>query len=277
MRDVRAVAAFAALLSVGQCAEAVTPVPRQPTNITYDNDYDNFYQEAFHALMARVRAAVPRAYQTVTRSWGLEYPGLTHPLTVQIKELSSDTLVRQKVAYVQAQGMGNDLRQVMVFDLGAYLQFPQENIDEIVTHEMGHVVLQDVESGPHTAPIPSWLNEGLAQSIDQEGKERLEKDVESIRRTGAPLVLCKLDEPVDEFSHGPFNTNSGCYPEFYLAVQRLKQLGGPRFIPDLMAGLREGRSLEEQLPSLVKMDWDDFQRDVRHYSEDVFNGRQAIP
>ena len=269
--------AIIVILFAGRSANAAIPAPREPVNITFDEEYDVFYQEAFHALMPRVKAAIPRAYQTVTKAWNLEYPGLLHPLTVQLKELSGDTLVRQKVAYVQARGVGSDLRQVMVVDLGAYKQFPQENVEEIATHEMGHVVLQDVESGPHTAPIPSWLNEGLAQSIDQEGKERLQNDVEMLRRTGIPLVLCKLDEPVDEFFNGPFNLNSGCYPEFFLAVQRLKQLGGPRTISNLMAGLRDGKTLADQLPALAGMDWDAFQREVTRYSEDVFNGRQPIP
>lgn len=273
----RTIPAITVFLMAGRGVTASPPVPRAPSNITYDEEYDVFYQEAFHALMPRVKAAIPRAYQTVIKAWNLDYPGLLHPLTVQLKQLPDDNLVRQKVAYVQARGAGNDLRQVMVFDLGAYKQFPEENIEEIATHEMGHVVLQDVESGPHTAPIPSWLNEGLAQSIDQEGKERLENDVETLRRTGAPLVLCQLDEPVDEFFNGPFNLNSGCYPEFYLAVQRLKQLGGPRTISRLMAGLRDGKTLADQLPALAGMDWNAFQREVTRYSEDVFNGRQPIP
>ena len=277
MRTAWLILVLSVFLFPGRSAAAANPAPREPSNITYDEEYDVFYQEAFHALLARVKAAIPRAYRTVTQAWGLEYPGLLHPLTVQIQEISSDTLVRQKVAYVEAKGAGNDLRQVMVLDIGAYRQSPHENIEEIVTHEMGHVVLQDLETGPHAAPIPSWLNEGLAQSIDQEGKERLAGDVETLHRTGAPLVLCRLDEPVDEFSHGPFNVNSGCYPEYYLAVQRLKQLGGPRTIPSLMAGLREGKTLEDQLRALAGMDWDAFQREVARYSADVFNGREPVP
>ena len=164
-------------------------------------------------------------YAAITTQWNLHYPGLLHPLTVQAKEIPSDTLRRWKVAYVQPIGRGDDLRQFLVLDIGNYIQNPHINYNLIVMHEMAHVIIGDVEAGPRALPVPAWFNEGYAQSVTTEGHWRVQEEIAEIHRTGEPALECDIDGPVDEFAHGPFNAK--CYSEFYLSVQYLRQPGRP--------------------------------------------------
>jgi hypothetical protein len=248
------------------------------SNVTFDDDHDVFYQEQFHTLQAHAKEAIPRAYKSVIQQWNLrDTGGLVHPLTVQIKKLDSDTLVRTKVAYVQPQGFGSGLQQFLVIDIGCYMQHPDEDIDSILTHEMAHVILLDIESEASAAPIPPWFNEGLAQSVTSEGSKRVRTDIMWRHRSGAPLLLCDLEGPVDEFGHGPFNLNGGCYPEYYLAVQRLKQLGGPQTLPKVINGLRQGTKMPDIIASITGMDWPSFKKEVNQYSTAVFEGEKPVP
>src|SRR5439155_22336992 len=134
---------------------------------------------------------------------------------------------------------------------------------------------QDVQASPGAAAIPAWFNEGLAQSVTTEGRQRVEGDINALEDSGESLLLCDLDGPVDEFAHGPYNAS--CYPEYYLAVQRLKQRGGTRVLSKILQGLQHGTKLPELLPSLTGMDWPVFEKDVENYTRDVFSGVQSIP
>ena len=246
------------------------------SNLTFDEEYDVFYQEPFHVILPRAKDIVPRAYRRVIRQWGLEDSGgLGHPLLVQIKQLNSKTIRRWEAAYVESRGSGNNLRQSLVIDIGAYVENPDEDLNLVITHEMAHVSLMDVIAGPQAAPIPPWFNEGLAQSVTREGRDRVKADIASLRQTDAHLLLCDLDGPLDEFAHGPFN--GGCYPEFYLAVRRLEQLGGPQTLRKAITGLRQGVKLPDLTPSLTGMDWSFFKREAEHYTDDVFAGLKPVP
>ena len=268
------VVGFSFLFALSNLSAAVSPL-YQPVNITFDQAYDVFYQQPFHQLFARVKDTVPLAYAHITKEWGLNYPGLLHPLTVQIKEIPSDTLRRWKAAYVESRGQGDSLRQFLVVDIGCYMQDPKEEIERIVTHEMAHVILQDIQAAPSSAPIPAWFNEGLAQSVTPEGRLRVENDKEELEDSGESLLLCDMDGPVDEFAHGPYNAK--CYPEYYLAVQRLKQRGGPHVLSNILDGLQKGTPVPDLMPSLIGEDWPAFKKDVDGYTHDVFAGSKPIP
>jgi len=252
---------------------------RDLTNITYDTDYDLFYQDQFHILYPKVRELVPLAYETVLKQWGLkDTGGLNYPLTVQIKKIESHTLQRWEAAYVQAQGDGQSLRQSLVLDIGSYMQNPQEDITLIITHEMAHVILRDNLTGPDVAPIPSWFNEGLAQSVTHEGSQRVKSDVARLRQqeySTGHLLFCDLDGPVDEFAHGAYN--GGCYPVFYLAVKRLEQLGGPQTLRRVILGLRNGTPMRDLVRSITRLDWPSFQRDLETYTNRIFDGSVPVP
>ena len=130
-------------------------------------------------------------------------------------------------------------------------------------------------TGPQAAAIPPWFNEGLAQSSTPEGHDRARGDIQGLAYSGLEPVLCDLDGPVDEFAHGPFNGK--CYPEFYLAVQRLKQLGGYDLIPKVIRGLRNGTKLPDLMPSLIGKDWPAFKQDAEDYTSKVLAGLKPVP
>lgn len=246
-----------------------------PLNVTFDEDYDLFYQEPFHVLMGRAKHIIPQAYQNLTRQWGLRYPGLLHPLTVQVKKLSSDTLRHWQAAEVQQEWVGSRLRQTLILDIGCYLQNPREKIDLILTHEMAHVLLADLAADPTAVPIPPWFNEGLAQSVTDEGQSRVRQDLIEVDLYGVSPVLCDLEGPVDEFAHGPFNAR--CYPEYYLAVQRLKQLGGPQTLAKVITGLQQGTKMPVLIESITGLTWPSFKKDADRYSREVLDGAKPIP
>jgi hypothetical protein len=249
---------------------------RDLTNITYDDNYDLFYQTAFHALSPIVRDAVPRAYERIVRKWGLEdIGGLRHPLTVKIEKIKSPTLQRWQAAYVESRGSGSELRQKMVIDIGVYMEHPDEDVRSVITHEMAHVLLADVTTGSKRGPIPPWFNEGLAQSMTREGKDRVQGDKDRLQERGEHLLLCELDGPLDEFAHGPFNGN--CYPEFYLALRRLQQLGGPSAVPKCIQGLHDGAAMPDLVRTVTGMSWTDFKQDVNRYAAAVFADQHPVP
>jgi hypothetical protein len=269
------VAALAALTVLVAPSPALGAKPDSPVNITYKQDYDLFYQDQVRVMMPRTQAIIPRAYHRITQQWHLQYPGLLHPLTVQFEEIPSETLRRWKVSYLETQGSGDGMRFTLVVDIGAYLEHPDEDLEIILTHEMAHAVLRDVEAGPQASPIPPWFDEGMAQSTTHEGRDRVRQDIQELSRSGGSLLLCDLDGPVDEFAHGPFNAS--CYPEYYLAVRRLRQLGGPHTLEKIIPGLQDGRRMTDLILEITKMDWAAFQKNVARYAEAVFAGSQPIP
>ena len=211
-----------------------------------------FYQEQFYALLALAREAVPKSYDAIADAqWNLHYPGLIHPLTVQAKEITSDTLVRWKVAYVQPVGRGNGLRQFLV---NRHRQLHSKPARQLQPHrgctKWSNVIIGDVEAGTGRAcRFRLWFNEGFAQSVTTEGRWRVQEEMAEIRRTGEPALECDIDGPVDEFAHGPFNAK--CYSEFYLSVQYLRHLGGSTTLVKVLSGLRQGTPMTDLIYSLT--------------------------
>ena len=171
--------------------------------------------------------------------------------------------------------MGDDLRQSLVVDLPHHLLYPGENLEGIIYHEMAHAVIRDAVSNPTAAGIPTWFNEGLAQSVTSEGLTRTQEDFKRYGHSDAGAILCDLNGTVDEFLHGEFNF--GCYTQFYLAVKRLLQLAGKDAIPKIIVGLHDGIPLPEVIRQITTLAWPAFQQDVAQYTQDVFAGTQPIP
>lgn len=248
------------------------------SNVTFDEDVDPFYQDQTRVLLPRIKETIPRAYDQITRQWGITlHDGLAHPVTVQLKEIPSETLQRRVAAYVRPEGFGDNFHQTLVLDIGAYMQNAHEDVEIIITHEMSHVILHDIESVNPGMRIPPWFDEGLAQSASAEGHKRVQSDIWGLHYTHAPLLLCDLDGPVDEFANGPSTLNSGCYPEYFLAVQRLRQMGGPHTFRTVIERLRAGEGMHPIVQSLTGMDWPSYKKEVEDYAGKVFSGSKPIP
>ncbi len=178
-------------------------------NLTYDETYDGFHRKEFDELLAKAKNTIPKAYRTITRRWGYadRQDGFVHPIIVQVKDLPSASLDSPLGGYVHSQGYGTGLRQNYVIDIVSQIKHPDSYTEGLFMHETAHAVLRDVvDQGPPRI-IPAWFNEGLAQSVTQEGYSRVRMDFQKWGHSDAKALLCDLDSPVDEFAHGHF----GCY------------------------------------------------------------------
>jgi len=242
--------------------------------IQFVESYAGSHVSEFNELLGQVKSIVPTALSYITGRWGL--PNTLHyPLIVSLIDAPSTIPGRPVAAYVRSARQGDELRQVLVVDLSHHLLYPTENLENVLYHEMAHVVLQDAVTRPAAAGIPQWFNEGLAQSVTTEGKERTQYDFTRYGHTDARAVICDLNGNVDAFYHGEYNF--GCYTYFYLAVQRLIALGGNEALPAVITGLRDGRPLPVLIGQITQKDWPAFQRDVERYTRDVFAGTTPIP
>jgi hypothetical protein len=243
-------------------------------SIQFAESYAGSHQAEFAELLAQAKIMVPGAVAYITSQWNL--PNQLHsPFLVTITDVPSKDQARPLAAYVRAVTYGNELRQVMVIDLQHHLLYPNDNLERIIYHEMAHAILRDAIAVSGSAEIPTWFNEGLAQSVTPEGLERTEDDFKRWGHSDARAVLCDLNGKVDEFLHG--EQNFGCYTYFYLATKRLLQLGGKDAIPKIISGLRAGVPLQTLIHQLTTLDWQAFQREAERYTLDVFGGRQPIP
>ena len=140
---------------------------------------------------------------------------------------------------------------------------------------MAHAVLRDAVANQGAAPIPTWFNEGLAQSVTSEGTARTQEDFKRWGHSDARAVLCDLNGKIDEFLHG--EQNFGCYTYFYLSAKRLIQLGGKDTVPKIISGLSGGIPLPEIIRRLTSLDWPSFQHEAERYALEIFAGNQPIP
>ena len=155
------------------------------------------------------------------------------------------------------------------------MQNPTENLDNLLYHEMAHAILQDVVTSPGAAGIPQWFNEGLAQSVTPEGHDRTAETFKRYGHSDVRALLCDLNGGVDTFFHGEYNF--GCYTQYYLAVQRLIQLGGKDAIVTVITGLHNGVPLPGVILQVTRLDWSAFQHEIERYTRDVFSGNVPIP
>ncbi len=246
----------------------------QTVSIRFQESYAGIHQAEFSDLLSQVKTILPAALAYITGQWGL--PNTLHsPLTVTITDVPSANAGRPLAAYVRSVRYGNELRQVLVVDLQHHLLYPGENIDNLLYHEMAHAILQDAVAGPTAAGIPQWFNEGLAQSVTTEGRDRTADDYKQWGHSDARAVICDLNGNVDAFYHGEYNF--GCYTQYYLAVQRLIVLGGKDTVVKIIAALHAGAPLPEVVQQVASLDWVGLQSDIQQYTRDIFAGNKPIP
>jgi hypothetical protein len=263
-------------LSVMTLTLWVMPPCRAETigSVQFESSYAGAHPEAFAELLDETKVVVPGALAYITGQWNI--PNTLHsPLLVRVIDVPTKDQARPMAAYVRSVAYGDQVRQVLVIDLPHHLLYPNENLDNVIDHEMAHVILRDAVTGPGSAPIPTWFNEGLAQSVTTEGTERTQEDFKRWGHSDARAVVCDLNGHVDEFLHG--EQNFGCYTYFYLSVKRLIQLGGKDTIPQIISGLRGGTPLPDGIRRITSLDWPAFQHEAERYTLDVFAGNQPIP
>ena len=242
--------------------------------IHFEESYAGAHPADFAQVLDQVKAIVPSALAYITGQWNLPN-NLHYPLIVVITENPPNIPAGASAAYVRSVIVGGILRQTLIVDLRHYLLNPSEDLNDLLYHEMAHAVLQDAIMSPTAAGIPQWFNEGLAQSVTTEGHDRTAEDFKRYGHSDATALLCDLNGHVDTFYHGEYNF--GCYTQFYLAVQRLIQLGGKDTIVSVISGLHDGTPLPNLIPQVAHLDWPAFEHEIERYTKDVISGNVPIP
>jgi len=242
--------------------------------IQFQESYTGPHPAEFAELLGQVKSLVPAALAYISAQWNLPNQ-LHYPLIVIITDHPPNMPAGASAAYVRSVFVDGTLRQTLIVDLQNYVTNRGENLDNLLYHEMAHVVLQDAVTGPAAAGIPQWFNEGLAQSVTSEGHDRTAEDFKRYGHSDARAILCDLNGGVDTFYHGEYNF--GCYTQFYLAVERLLALGGKETVANVIAGLHNGMPLPGLTGAVAGLSWPAFQQDVQQYTQDVFAGNKPIP
>ena len=160
-------------------------------SIQFQESYAGAHPQEFAQLLDQAKIVVPGAVAYITGQWGL--PNTLHqPFLVTILDVPSKDPARQMAAYVRAVTSGDELRQVMVMDLEHHMLYPNDNLDNLIYHEMAHAILRDVVTNPAAAPIPTWFNEGLAQSVTTEGTQRTQEDFKRWGHSDARAVALRF-------------------------------------------------------------------------------------
>ena len=266
---------FTGLMLVGLWGGFCGPLAAdEASSIHFVESYAGPHVQEFNDLLNQAKSIVPAALAYITNQWGL--PNALHsPMIVRVIDLSSNPSGRPIAAYVRSFKSGGELRQELGVDLQHHLMYPGENLENVLYHEMAHAVLQDAVVSPGAAGIPQWFNEGLAQSVTTEGRDRTAEDFKRYGHTDAGAVLCDLNGNIDVFYHGEYNF--GCYTQFYLAVQRLTARGGKDTLVKVITGLHNGIPLPEVISEVTSLSWPAFQQDVQQYTRAVFAGTEPIP
>jgi tetratricopeptide (TPR) repeat protein len=111
-------------------------------------------------------------------------------------------------------------------------------LDRTLRHEYGHVLVNQLSRG--RAPV--WLNEGVAIWCEEETDgDREDWAYQAL----AGQVLFPLRDLDGSFTRLPANRVHVAYAQSYLAVRALVARSGGRPMHDLLAGLGEGKSLDE--------------------------------
>jgi hypothetical protein len=137
------------------------------------------------------------------------------------------------------------------------------DFDKIFYHEMTHAVLNDAVGGEASVKIPHWVQEGLAQYVSEEGKDRVIEEAQTVKKSQARYLLADLD--------GPYTGRA--YPQYYLAIECLYEKHTVNAVQALVRNLILGKSTLDAVEDSTGLDWVKFQDEVREYSLKVYEDK----
>jgi hypothetical protein len=118
-------------------------------------------------------------------------------------------------------------------------QIGSDWVDEVITHELAHLVFHDLVDNPYQYP-PRWLNEGVAVYLAEGYSAGRRAQVEGAARGGTLIPLEGLS--------GQFPTRAGrqslAYAVSIDAVDHLMETYGEPALVELIAAFGEGRGLD---------------------------------
>ena len=194
------------------------------------------------AAAASVRGVPSERFRTAMRLTGLEDPG--PPITVLLAPEDSPA-ARSAPPWISGWAYGE--RGVVVLLPGRVQRYPDGDLASLVQHEVAHVLIARAARG---APVPRWLDEGLAMAAsrgrDLEDRGRVAWSV----LVHGPGSLARLDLA---FAGGEAEMQAA-YAFSQDFVQDLLRRGGDGAMPDLFARLARGTGFEAAFREAMHQD-----------------------
>jgi hypothetical protein len=226
-------------------------------------DYTGRHQDEYITQFDRVRLLVRQAQLEVSARLGLiQYrEGFEYPLFIRFVD-GAPPGVESALAYVQLMQNNGAFAQQLVVNLDATATNTID-FDKIFYHEMTHAALNDAVGGEASVKIPHWVQEGLAQYVSEEGKDRVTEAAQSVKKSQAHFLLADLD--------GPYTGQA--YPQYYLAIDYMYEKHTVNAVQALVRNLILGKSTTDAVEDSTGLDWVKFQDEVRDYSLKVFQDK----
>jgi hypothetical protein len=229
-------------------------------------EYAGAHPDAYIAKLDRVRLLTRQAQVEVSARLGLiQYrEGFQWPLLVRFDD-SAPPGIENALAYVRLSQSAKGFVQELVVNLSAAEKYPGD-FDKIFYHEMTHAVLNDALGGQAATLLPHWVQEGLAQFVSEEGKERLSSAAARYKRSQVGALLHPLN--------GVYAAHA--YPQYYLAIEYLYEKHSVNSVQALVRNLIQGKSVVDAIAESTGLTWDKFHEEVQIYSLKVLQDK-ALP
>jgi len=133
------------------------------------------------------------------------------------------------------------------------LRQDDERLQRIIFHEYTHAVVHEWSRGR----APTWLHEGLAQTLEGEPTEEYFAFARLLARSDQLIPLRQLEGP---FIRLPEPQAKVAYAESRLALEFLEQTYGSYVIRQLMEALAEGKTMDQTLQDATYLNYDQFNR-----------------
>jgi hypothetical protein len=225
--------------------------------------YSGPHQDAFITQFDRVRLLTRQAQVEDSALLGLlQYQeGFQYPLIIHFED-GAPPGVENTLAYVRLGQGPEGFVQELVVNLNETAG-TSEDFDRIFYHEMTHAVLNDAVGGEASAKIPHWVQEGLAQYVSGEGKDRVAQAAGQFKKSQVQALLYPLD--------GPYT--GAAYPQYYLAIECLYEKHSVNAVQALVRNLIQGKSVTDSIEDVTGLTYAQFQDEVREYSLNVLRDK----
>jgi hypothetical protein len=225
--------------------------------------YSGPHQDAFTLQYDRVRLLAREAQVEDSALLGLlqYHDGFQYPLLVRFED-GAPAGVENALAYVRLGQTSRGFAQELVVNLDETAG-TSEDFDRIFYHEMTHAVLNDAVGGEASDKIPHWVQEGLAQYVSGEGKDRVTHAAERFKKSQVQALLYDLDGPYSGYA----------YPQYFLAIDCLHERHSVNAVQALVRNLIQGKSVVDSVEDATGLPYAKFLEEVREYSLNVLRDK----
>jgi len=252
---------------------AAAPAPAEfgaeeaPSGLSIDTRYDGKYSDDpwFEGVPEKFRAAAEKGIRRAATGLGIDLGtvDLTR-IRVYMKDArpESPTWVPYTQALMVASGYPDSPAgiQLCIMTEGMRNGFAAD-LAQGMTHELTHALMR--ATCPGYPAMPKWLREGMALYIAGQGPDRLALLLSLPPHTATPGKMLDGLEPLPSSPKHNFYD----YPEDYLAMCYLEEVGGKGAVQRLQAELQKGTPWVKAVSAVSGQSWLKFQTGARAYAE----------